>query len=126
MARKRHPDQPWKKAERRLARFFGSERRPLSGGNQGTGLRDDGMHEALHLESKYSAYTPLFTLYRETRNKANAEDRTPVIGLFEKAKPGMLLCIHSSDFEQVVIEWAKANGMKLVRTLGRTVSEVRQ
>jgi len=103
----------WKFAEDRLAEFFNTKRRPLSGGNQGEGRRDDGMHDVLFLESKYGKYIPLFNLYRDTKEKARKEGRIPVIGLQEKGKHGILICVHSNDFEDVVKQWAKDNGFRI-------------
>lgn len=94
----------WKFAEDRLARFFGTVRRPLSGGGSKTG-RDDGMHPRLFLSSKYGKCLPLFRLYREEREKAKKEGKTPVIALQEHSAKGMLLVIHSSDFEAVIAEY---------------------
>lgn len=105
-------DKPWKAAERRLAALFGTRRRPLSGGNQGQGFRDDAIHDDLHLECKYSRTHALWTLFRETRKKAQKERRTPVIGLVEKGSPGILLVVHTDDLEstlRALIE-AKSNG----------------
>lgn len=105
------PRQRWKDAEDRLAGFFGTSRRPLSGMNHGTGQRDDGLHPVLFLESKFGKKLPLFPLYRETKTKADKEQRVPVIGLQEKGRHGILLVIHSGDFETVAREWAESNGM---------------
>jgi len=107
------PRQTWKYAEDRLAAFFGTARRPLSGMNHGTGQRDDGLHPLLFLESKHGKRLPLFPLYRETKMKADREKRVPVIGLQEKGRHGILLVIHSGDFEEVARAWADVNGLVL-------------
>jgi len=98
----------WKKSEEKLARFFGSTRRPLSGGNSKTG-RDDSLHPVLFLENKYTSRSALWTLYRKTRELAKKEDRIPVIGISEPAAPGTLLVIHTDDLEEVFLEYIKAN-----------------
>jgi len=98
---KRHPDAPWKKAERSLASLFGTRRRPLSGSNQGGGS-DDAIHPKLHLESKWARSHALWTLFRETREKAKREGKTPVIGLKEKGSPGILLVVHSNNLQEVL------------------------
>ena len=98
----------WKKAEDRLAKLFGTRRRPLSGGNSGGG-RDDGLHPVLFLENKHGRTVPLFGLYKDTKKKAKKEGRVPVIGLQKYRSPGILLVIHSDDFPTVVKEWMKAN-----------------
>jgi len=107
--------QQWKFAEDRLAEFFGTVRRPLSGGASRSGGRDDGMHPVLYLESKYGKKVPLFPLYQDAKKKADAEGKVPVIGIQQAKRHGILLCIHSSDLKAVVIEWAKTHGFELKR-----------
>ena len=97
----------WKKSEEKLARFFGSTRRPLSGGNSKTG-RDDSLHPVLFLENKYTSRSALWTLYRKTRELAKKEDRIPVIGISEPAAPGTLLVIHTDDLLKVFVEYLRA------------------
>lgn len=106
----------WKNAEMRLARFFGTVRRPLSGGNQTgakEGPRDDGQHDILYIENKYGAKVAPWSLYKDTLIKAKHEGRTPVMGLQQKGETGMLICFNSRDMETVCTEWAKANGFFL-------------
>lgn len=107
----------WKEAEARLARLFGTQRRPLSGGNQNHGAeRDDGCHPDIYLENKYGKKVPLWPLYRDTRDKAKAEGkgRTPVIGLQEAGKEGILLVFNSKDADAVLAALAAARGQRLV------------
>ena len=102
------PTRPnWKFAEDRLARLFGTVRRPLSGRSSRSGGSDDAMHESLYLENKYRKKHSLWTLFREVREKARREGRTPVIGLQEKDAKGILLVIHSNDLEHVLAELLK-------------------
>ena len=99
------PTRPtWKFAEDRLARLFGTVRRPLSGRNSRSGGSDDAMHDKLYLENKYRKKQSLWTLFREVRDKARQEGRTPVIGIQEKDAKGILLVIHSKDLEVVLTE----------------------
>jgi len=104
----------WKVAEQRLCDIFGTTRRPLSGGNDKRG-RDDSLHPRLFLENKYSKCLPIRRLWEETRDKAKeeAKGRTPVVGLQEKGKPGVLLVINSQDLEKVLREYARAQGLVL-------------
>ncbi len=108
------PRQRWKDAEDRLAVLFGSTRRPLSGGNSKTG-RDDSLHPRLFLECKFSKRHALWRLFREVRERAKAEKRTPVIGLAEKAAKGVLLVIHQDDLLEVAAEVAKDRVVRAVR-----------
>ena len=100
-------DKAWKAAERRLAKIFGTRRRPLSGGNQGGG-RDDSMHEVLYIENKYTSRSSLWTLYRDTRDKAKKEGRVPVLGIQESRAKGVLIVCHSNDLQRVAMEQRKA------------------
>jgi hypothetical protein len=95
-------DKPWKRAERTVANFFGTRRRPLSGGNQGEGYRDDTMHPDLHIEVKYSRVQPIMKLFRDTKAKADKEGKHPVIGLVEKGAKGFLLVVHSNNLKAVL------------------------
>lgn len=118
---KRHPDQQWKKAERFLARLFGSDRRALSGGSNANTAEgsDDSCHENLYLESKYAKYHPVYRLYLKCRAAVQAEakrphrrgkvPRIPVIGLRQHNLEGCLLVVHSSDLPRLVEEYMKAN-----------------
>ena len=107
MGKRRHPDAPWKKAERRLAAMFGSVRRPLSGGLSRSGGRDDSMHERLFISSKYSSQDsfPLFSLWKQEQEKAKIEGKTVVLGFTRRNFKGRLLVIHSDDLEEVAIEY---------------------
>lgn len=106
----------WKTAEMKLAKFFGTTRRPLSGGNQSgnvEGPRDDGQHDVLHLENKYGVKVAPWSLFKETEAKAKKEGRVPVLGLQQKGE-GMLVCFRDQDAEAVVQAWAEAHGYKLL------------
>lgn len=111
-------DKQWKEAERRVAAFFATNRRSLSGSNSGEGAGDDARHDTLYIESKYSKYVPIMRLYRECRDSATKESRgrIPVIALQEKHQPGMLLCIHSTDLERLLRVYADCHGFTIVET----------
>lgn len=90
----------WKGRERQSARFFGAERTPLSGGNS-RHTRSDSLHKRLFIEQKLRAKHATCTLFQETKALAKKEKKIPVITLAEKRKPGFLICVHSSNFEEV-------------------------
>ena len=90
----------WKAAERRIARFFGAERNPLSGGNSGHS-RSDSLHELLFIEAKHRKTHSAVSLWRATKALADKEDKIPVIALCEKNKPGFWVMCHSSDLQAV-------------------------
>lgn len=115
------PTRPnWKFAEDRLAKFFNTTRRPLSGLNHRTGRGDDAQHPRLYLESKYGSESPVvryaWDLYVEHRDDCRRDGKgtlVPVIGLQKSNLPGILLVIHSSDFEAVCREYLTQLGYQL-------------
>ena len=76
-------DKAWKQRERNVAKFFGGVRTPLSGGN-GKITRADVIHESLFIECKLRAKHTAITLWDETKEIADTENKTPVIALCEK------------------------------------------
>ena len=90
----------WKNVERRIAAFFGSERTPLSGGNSKI-TRSDSLHDLLFIETKYRKTHSAITLWRNTRQLALSENKTPVCCLAEKGKKGFWVVCHSSDLTAI-------------------------
>lgn len=84
-----------------MAAFFGTERTPLSGGNS-KHSRSDTLSKFLYIENKYGKRHAIWKLYDETKPKALAEDKPPILTTFRKGSPGFLITIHSSDFEEVL------------------------
>lgn len=54
------------------------------------------------------------TLCQDSREKAKAEGRTAVVGLFRRDIPGCILVVHSADFYTVCEEFLAARGLKIV------------
>lgn len=108
------PDAAWKQRERKLAAFFGVLRTVGSGSSYRTGklpgssetlrTRADIEHPVLFAECKLRKKHSTWTLFRKTRGHANTEGKIPVVALAEKGKPGLLLVIHTDDFDAVMIE----------------------
>ncbi len=94
----------WKQAERAFAKLFGVKRRPLSGGNEGTG-RDDFRHPFLFGECKWGQKFAIWSLFEKTKALAKKEKKIPVLGIKQKGKKGTLIVIHSSDLEAVALEY---------------------
>lgn len=90
----------WKNIERKVAVFFGSERTPLSGGNSKI-TRSDSIHDKLFIETKYRKEHAVINLWRNTKELAKKENKTPVVCLAEKGKPGFFVMVHSDDLELV-------------------------
>ena len=82
------------------AKFFGSERTPLSGGNSKI-TRSDSLHPDLFIETKYRVKHSAVTLWRDTKEKADKENKLPVVCLVERGKPGFFIVCHSSDVKSI-------------------------
>jgi hypothetical protein len=94
----------WKAVERKVARFFGAERNPLSGSRSGNGTRSDSLHERLYIETKHRVQHSAVNLWRDTAQKAKRERKAPVVALAERNKPGFWIVVHSSDLASVASE----------------------
>jgi hypothetical protein len=89
-------DFSWKSFERRVARFFNTERNALSGGNSKL-TRSDTLHPDLFIECKQRKRFAVIRLWDETHKLAQRESKTPVICLSEKNRPGFWILVHSDD-----------------------------
>jgi len=91
----------WKRFELTVARFFGSERNPLSGGNS-KHTRSDTLHKDLYIECKYrTAGSALDTLFADTDIKAVVEHKVPIVCTKKRGQSGFLITIHSDDFAYI-------------------------
>ena len=90
----------WKGRERQIAKFFGTRRTPLSGGNSGH-TRSDTLHEHLFIEQKQRKKHSAVTLWDETKEMADKENKIPIVTLSEKGRPGFWLLIKSTDFDAI-------------------------
>lgn len=93
-------DKAWKAFERRVAAFFKTERTALSGGNSKV-TRSDTLHPELFIECKQRKRFAVVRLWDATKHLADKENKTPVVCLSEKGRPGFWLLIHSNDFNQL-------------------------
>lgn len=91
----------WKRGESKVARFFGTERTPLSGGNSKI-TRSDILHEKLFVEVKHLSKMAVWKLFEGVKEKAIKERKKPVLALKQKGKAGFIICIHSKDFNQIL------------------------
>jgi len=93
--------QTWKAVERKVAKFFNTERTPLSGGNSKI-TRSDTLHPNLFIECKYRVRHAVISLWRDTAEKAKKENKIPVVALVEKNKEGIWLMVHSKDIAKLI------------------------
>ncbi|MEN8726066.1 MAG: hypothetical protein ABF325_10900 [Lentimonas sp.] len=93
-------DKAWKAFERRVARFFNTERTALSGGNSKV-TRSDTLHPELFIECKQRKRFAAVRLWDDTKRLADQELKTPVVCLSEKGRPGFWILTHSDDLTKL-------------------------
>lgn len=102
----------WKRREREIAAYFGTERTPLSGGNS-KHTRSDTLHDKLFVEAKYRQRSAVWTLFESTDELAAQESKLPLLTLCQKQKPGFLIVAHSDDFEEIAVGFLKERGFSV-------------
>jgi hypothetical protein len=90
----------WKAFEIKVARFFGSERTPLSGGASRQ-TRSDSLHPELFVECKFRAKLPVWDLFIETQKLAKLEKKIPVVAIKKKGEDGFLFIIRPEDLQKI-------------------------
>lgn len=100
----------WKNFERRVARMFGVERAPLSGGN-GRVTRSDSLHPLLFISCKHSKRSSIWSLFTQEKQKAVAEDKTTLLALHLKGAHGVIFAFHSDDFERIALMYLLSNNI---------------
>ena len=94
------PDKAWKNRERLVAKYFNGDRNALSGINSKV-THSDVIHDDLFIECKLRAKHSAVKLWDDTKVLSDKENKTPVIALCEKNRPGFWIMVHSDDFETV-------------------------
>jgi len=87
----------WKQRERDVAEFFHGTRNPLSGRNS-KHTAGDVIHDRLFIEVKLRRRHTAVSLWDKTKALADKENKTPVVCLCEKGRPGFWILVHSDDF----------------------------
>jgi hypothetical protein len=119
--RKTHPT-TWKRAEGRVASMFGVKRAVLSGSaNRADKSGSDSTHPHLYIEVKLRESHAARTLHDEVKRDAAKEGKVPVVALVDKNRPGFLLCVHSDDWERVLVEYVAALDIESASTLLRAM-----
>jgi len=93
-------DKAWKQFERRVAAFFKTERNALSGGNSKL-TRSDTLHPELFIECKQRKRFAAVRLWDDTKRLADKENKTPVVCLSERNRPGFWILVHSDDLTKL-------------------------
>lgn len=89
-------DKTWKQFERRISEYFHGQRNPLSGGNSKL-TRADVIHPKLFIECKQRERIALIRLWDKVKKLADKENKTPVVCVGEKNRPGFWILVHSDD-----------------------------
>ena len=71
-------DKFWKKAERRIAELFGTERTPLSGSNS-KNTSSDTLHSLFYIEIKSGKKRKATKLWLDVVEKAEREKKVPIL-----------------------------------------------
>ena len=90
----------WKRAERMIANFFGTERTPLSGGCS-KHTRSDTLHKKLFIEVKYRIRHTVITLMEKIEIFAKAEDKIPILVLKTKSSSKTYLVLEINDLLKI-------------------------
>ena len=93
-------DKARKNRERLVAKFVGGMRKAISGINSKV-THADVIHDNLFIECKLRAKHTAIKLWDDTKSFADKENKTPVIALCEKNRPGFWIMVHSDDFDIV-------------------------
>ena len=94
------PEKSWKVCERRIAKFFGGQRNPLSGRNS-KHTAGDVIHDDLFVEVKQRKKHAVIGVWDKAKKLADKEGKIPVVCLAERNRPGFWVMVHSSDLEGV-------------------------
>lgn len=84
------PTQTWKARERALARMFGTQRTPLSGGNS-RHTRSDSLHPTIFIETKLRRRHAVLSLYDSVAELAKRENKLPLVVLSEHRRKGFFV-----------------------------------
>lgn len=100
----------WKRFEQRVAEFFGARRRPLSGNRSGRDdvIGDDADHPRLFLEAKLRERHAVYRIWDAAAKLAKKADKTPVVCLQEKNRPGFLIVVHCDHIADVAADFLAA------------------
>ena len=97
----------WKNVETEVARWFGSERVPLSGMNSRHDTHSDSLHSEIYIETKYREKHYACALYLETLPKARTEGKPLVIALKQRYQgkrdgdPPFLVVVDPADIPRL-------------------------
>tara|TARA_Y100000310_G_C20698991_1_gene827912 strand:- start:3584 stop:3934 length:351 start_codon:yes stop_codon:yes gene_type:complete len=104
----------WKNVEARVARCFGTERTPLSGGNS-KHTRSDSLHPRLFIETKHRKNSAAVNLYKETVKLAKKENKIPLLALHEKGSCNYCIVCDIKDLIAIAREVISRGDMDVAK-----------
>ena len=128
------PPSTWKSVERRICRYLGSDRTPLSGSNSRHGTSSDCLHEKLYVEIKHGSAVPrswegMQKLFMDTEQKAIQENKRPLLVMHPKRAKniGSYLTMFREQFsgERHLVIAPLATVMRLLNERTEQVNETR-
>ena len=93
----------WKNRERVVAKKFGSERTPLSGGNS-KHTRSDTLHPRLYIECKHRKRNATINLFLDSEVKAKLENKIPLVCLTQHCVSGEFILCRLDDIKKIADE----------------------
>ena len=105
------PEKAWKADERKVAKFFGTVRNPLSG-SASRHTSSDSLHENLFIDNKREQNHSILNRWRIIQLKAKLERKIPVLTLTEPKQAGFWIVVHSDDLLKVAEGAQKAMKQK--------------
>tara|TARA_R100000808_G_scaffold21634_1_gene46768 strand:+ start:7867 stop:8208 length:342 start_codon:yes stop_codon:yes gene_type:complete len=99
----------WKVRESTIAKLFGTERTPLSGSNSNHGTSSDTLHPKLYIETKTREKHAVFSLMKDTKEKAKQEKKLPVVALCQNKTHGAIICIRQQDLDAFIEIYLNTN-----------------
>jgi hypothetical protein len=118
-------DKKWKQQERRVAKFFGTRRTPLSGSNSQHNTESDSLHGKLYIECKYRKQLFIFDEWPLVLEKANKENKIPVLSIKTMQIKDDVILIRLKDLDRI-IEERKHALLQEETTMEETVLEEEQ
>jgi len=105
----------WKQHERDTAKDWGCRGRAPVCSQETHG---DVFDQEVYIECKKLSpphYNPLFNLFKDTRKKAEAEGKFPVLSIKQMHFAGRLYTVHSDDMEEACKLYLERNGYVVIR-----------
>jgi hypothetical protein len=96
-------DKAWKRDERKVAKFFGTNRNPLSG-SQSRHTASDTLHSQLYIEVKRRKAHSIAAWWRKAKIEADKEDKIPVVAISEYGRKGFWVLVHVDDLAEFIGE----------------------